>query len=86
MRWDNMGDLKDHDEVKFVISDESDYHWMKDVIKARRLSEPLSIIASPAHGKMKPARLAELILQDRLNVRLQLQLHKILWPAAERGR
>jgi len=86
MRWDNLDDLKDHDEVKFVISDESDYHWMKDVIKTRRLSEPLSIIASPAHGKMKPERLAELILQDRLNVRLRLQLHKILWPAAERGR
>lgn len=86
MRWDNLDDLADPDEVKFVISDESDYRWMKDVIKTRRLSKPLSIIASPAHGKMEPAGLAELILRDRLNVRLRLQLHKILWPAAEGGR
>jgi 7-carboxy-7-deazaguanine synthase len=85
-RWDNLDYLKECDEVKFVIGDESDYQWMKDVIRTRGLSEPLSIIASPVHGKMEPARLAELMLQDRLHVRLQPQLHKILWPAAERGR
>jgi 7-carboxy-7-deazaguanine synthase len=86
MRWENLNALADNDEIKFVISDESDYYWMKDMIKTHRISKSISIIASPAHGKMEPARLAELILQDRLNVRLQLQLHKILWPAAERGR
>jgi 7-carboxy-7-deazaguanine synthase len=86
MNWDNLDDLEEPDEVKFVISDEPDYRWMKEVIKTRLFSRPVSIIASPAHEKMNPARLAELILQDRLNVRFQVQLHKILWPGAERGR
>jgi 7-carboxy-7-deazaguanine synthase len=86
IRWENLDSLKAPDQVKFVISDESDYLWMKNVIRAHPLPDSVTIIASPAHGKMEPARLAESILTDHLNVRFQLQLHKILWPTAESGR
>jgi 7-carboxy-7-deazaguanine synthase len=85
-RWENIAALKKTDEIKFVVSDDSDYRWMKDVIQTRLSRSEASISVSPVHGKMDAARLAEFILRDRLNVRLQIQLHKILWPPEERGR
>lgn len=84
--WDNIAYLGDKDEVKFVVSDESDYRWMTEVIRARLSCSKASIAATPAHGRMNPALLAEWMLRDRLAVRLQLQVHKILWPLEERGR
>ena len=84
--WENIPALEKTDEIKFVVSDESDYRWMKDIIQTRLSRSPAPVSASPAHGKMNAARLAELILRDRLNIRLQVQLHRILWPQVERGR
>ncbi|MBN2030573.1 radical SAM protein [bacterium] len=86
MDWENIKRLKPHDEVKFVLTDLSDYNWAKDVIKRYALSDRVHVLFSPVHGQMDPARIAEGILQDRLKVRLQLQLHKIIWPDQERGR
>jgi 7-carboxy-7-deazaguanine synthase len=84
--WDNILKLRRGDEIKFVIIDENDYRWTKDVIQKRRLDAKAVLLFSPVHGKLDPAKLAEWILGDHLHARLQLQLHKILWPSAERGR
>jgi len=85
-RWENITALTKRDEIKFVVSDDSDYRWMKNVIRTRLSRSEASLSASPVHGKMDAARLAESILGDRLNVRFQIQLHKILWPLEDRGR
>ena len=84
-RLANIALLGRHDEVKFVLADEADYRWACDMIRAHRLAERCTILMSPVHGALDPAALAECILRDRLPVRFQLQLHKILWADA-RGR
>jgi 7-carboxy-7-deazaguanine synthase len=84
--WKNLERLGPEDEVKFVISDAADYLWAKDVIRSNGLEPKTRVLLSPASGRMDPALLAEWMLGDRLNVRLQLPLHKILWPEADRGR
>jgi 7-carboxy-7-deazaguanine synthase len=86
MDWDNAGRLRKSDEVKFVLSDERDYRWALDCIRSRRLEEAAAILLSPAAGKLAPARLAEWMLRDGVDARLQLQLHRILWPGQGRGR
>ncbi|MEJ2567595.1 MAG: radical SAM protein [candidate division WOR-3 bacterium] len=84
--WDNLKRLGLKDEVKFVLTEKSDYDWAKKVIKEKKLTGKFTILLSPVSEKIDPATLAEKILEDNLNVRLQLQLHKILWPGVERGR
>jgi len=82
----NLHRLTANDQVKFVISDRGDYDFAKSVIKglgARVPSEQL--LLSPAHGVLAPDLLARWILNDRLHVRLNLQLHKIIWPNDTRG-
>jgi 7-carboxy-7-deazaguanine synthase len=78
-RYQNLDSLTARDQVKFVIMDESDYRWVREKLKQYRVAERCEVLFSPAWGMMDPARLAELILSDRLQVRFQLQLHKILW-------
>lgn len=78
-RWSNLDYLTSHDELKFVLCDEADYRWAVDVLYERSLDQICPILFSPAYGRLDPAMLAEWILRDRLSVRLQLQLHKILW-------
>jgi 7-carboxy-7-deazaguanine synthase len=73
------------DEVKFVLCSESDYHWAREIIIRHRLAEFTEVLLSPVAGKLSPARLAELMLEDRMAARLQLQLHRIIWPEQERG-
>ncbi|MHB1678044.1 MAG: 7-carboxy-7-deazaguanine synthase QueE [Sulfuriferula sp.] len=80
-RWDNLAYLTAHDEVKFVITDEADYLWAREILTARQLNLLCPILFSPMHGS-PAAEIAEWILRDRLPVRLQLQLHKILWRDA----
>lgn len=80
-RWDNLAYLTAHDEVKFVITDEADYLWAREILTARQLNLLCPILFSPMHGS-PAAEMAEWILRDRLPVRLQLQLHKILWRDA----
>ena len=84
-RWANLELLTPHDELKFVICDAEDYAWAKSVLLERRLNEKCPVLFSPVAGALQPADLADWILRDRLDVRFQLQLHKLLWRE-DRGR
>ena len=77
--WSNLAHLTPHDEIKFVLCDENDYLWARDELRNRRLDALCPVLMSPVHGLLEPRHLAEWILRDRLPVRLQLQLHKLLW-------
>ncbi|NMG04088.1 7-carboxy-7-deazaguanine synthase QueE [Azoarcus taiwanensis] len=81
-RLENIALLRPTDEVKFVLADETDYAWAKRMIIEHRLGERCPVLMSPVHGSLDPTALAELIVQDRLPVRFQMQLHKILWADA----
>ena len=83
--WSNLDALTVHDQIKFVLADRADYDWACGILRERGLTRNHEILFSPVHDKLAPRELAEWILADRLNVRLQLQLHKILW-GEERGR
>jgi 7-carboxy-7-deazaguanine synthase len=84
--WNNLGLLKAHDEVKFVIKDRTDYEFARDIIGRYGLTDRTSaILMSPVHGVLEPRTLSEWILADRLPARLQVQLHKYIWPAGTRG-
>jgi 7-carboxy-7-deazaguanine synthase len=84
-RPENLAALRPHHQLKFVLVDESDFYWSRDFIR-HHPGLPSEIIFSPVTTTLAPARLAELILENRLEVRLQLQLHKNIWPTDERGR
>lgn len=84
-RWANIAHLKPHDEVKFVIASRTDYEWMRDVVAREGLTRRCAVLASPVWGEVDPAELAAWVLADGLDVRLQVQLHKVLWQDA-RGR
>jgi 7-carboxy-7-deazaguanine synthase len=81
-RWENLSLLTRHDEIKFVLCDEGDYQWARQILQQYRLAEKCVVLFSPVHGGLDAAHLAEWILRDRLPVRMQLQLHKILWSNA----
>jgi 7-carboxy-7-deazaguanine synthase len=78
-RIENFRLLTRRDQVKFVICSRADFDWSKDYLKEHALSERCQILFSPSYTQVAPAALAEWILADRLPVRFQLQLHKILW-------
>ena len=84
-RWENLVLLRAHDELKFVLADAADYDWATRQITEHRLAERCTVLLSPVAGALDPADLAGWIVRDRLPVRFQLQLHKILWNDA-RGR
>lgn len=75
--WDNVTLLTPRDAVKIVICDRADYEWARDVVAQR--SWPCPVFFSPSYEELAAAQLAEWILADRLPVRLQVQLHKVLW-------
>jgi len=77
--WTNLDALTAHDQIKFVLCSREDYDWAVAEIRSRGLDEKPDILFSPAWGQVNPKDLAEWVLQDRLNVRVQLQLHKLLW-------
>jgi 7-carboxy-7-deazaguanine synthase len=78
-RWDNLAHLTGRDELKIVLRDRADYEWARDAILGHDLATRCPVLLSPVAGDLAPAELAEWILADRLPVRLQVQLHKILW-------
>jgi 7-carboxy-7-deazaguanine synthase len=84
--WTNLDRLAPHDEMKFVIADRVDYEFARETIARHQLpSRTAAILFSPVHGVLAPKALSEWILEDRLPVRLQLQLHKFIWPPDTRG-
>jgi 7-carboxy-7-deazaguanine synthase len=86
-RWENLDWLKqERDEVKFIITGREDYEWSRAVVDTYNLSRRCRAVHfSPAAGQLEAAQLAQWILDDVLPVRLQIQLHRILWPERTRG-
>ncbi len=76
-RWENLALLTPHDAVKIVICDRADYEWARDVVG--NYPVPCPVFFSPSHDELAAGTLADWILADRLPVRLQVQLHKVLW-------
>jgi 7-carboxy-7-deazaguanine synthase len=84
MRWDLLGALRPQDAVKFVIADEPDYEWARDVIRRHDLGARTEVLLSPVHGELDPQRVVAWMLRDRLTARLNLQIHKYVWPPETR--
>jgi 7-carboxy-7-deazaguanine synthase len=83
--WGTINCLNRQDQVKFVVCDRADYDWAKQVLDDYKLVELCEVLFSPVYGQQQARDLAEWILKDRLAVRFQIQLHKILW-GDEQGR
>lgn len=83
--WANLDLLKPTDELKVVILDRDDYEWARGHVRARGLADRCTVLFSPVHGRLDPGELARWVLADGLPVRVQVQLHKYLWPGVERG-
>ena len=81
--YQNIQYLNSKDQVKFVIGNDEDYNWSKAAITEYALPGRCEILFSPVMGQQSPTELAEKILQDRLPVRFQIQLHKLLWDDAQ---
>lgn len=84
-RYDNIALLEHKDQLKFVICNREDYDWARDKLDQYQLNDRCEVLFSPIHGELKPADLADWIVEDNLPVRMQLQLHKYLW-GDEQGR
>ena len=78
-RWENIGELKKSDELKFVICSREDYQWSKAIIEKYKINEICPVLFSPCSELLDPRDLAEWILADQLPIRFQIQIHKILW-------
>ena len=78
-RWENLPLLDARDEIKIVIASRADYEWAREILSSRTLDRICPVLFSPAQGRVEPRDLAEWILADGLNVRFQMQLHKLLW-------
>lgn len=84
-RWENLAFLRPEDELKFVLRDREDYAWAREVLREHDLGRRCRLLFSPVVGELEPGQLARWVLEDRLPVRVQIQLHKVLWPGVERG-
>jgi 7-carboxy-7-deazaguanine synthase len=78
-RYDELATLRSQDLVKFVICDRRDYEWSREKFRALGLAERCTVLFSPSHEQLPARELADWILEDRLPVRFQIQLHKYLW-------
>ena len=85
MHWPNVERLRPHDEAKFVINDRADYEWAKERVERFQIDRRCPVLFSPVFGTLEPRQLAEWVLADRLPVRYQLQLHKLIWSPDMRG-
>ena len=81
----NLNKLKPLDEVKFVVGDREDYTWANEIIEKYNLDQKVTVLFSPVFEKLAPVKLAKWILEDKKNVRMQIQLHKIIWGAGAAG-
>jgi 7-carboxy-7-deazaguanine synthase len=84
--WTNLEHLRAIDEVKFVIADRRDYEWTRSTIREHRLEDRVKILISTAFAMLEPQQVVEWMLEDKLQARFQLQLHKYIWPPDARGR
>jgi 7-carboxy-7-deazaguanine synthase len=85
MEWANLDLLARTDEVKFVLAGREDYEWSRALVTGRSLPARCAVLFSPVHGRLDPGLLSRWILEDGLDVRVQVQLHKYLWPDEGRG-
>ena len=83
--WDNTDYIKQNDEVKFVIGNREDYDWAKDRIAEYNLAKKCSILMSPTYTEIKSKKIVEWILEDNLDIRFQIQLHKEIWDSDKKG-
>ena len=79
MRWNNLAHIKPNDEIKFVLCNRSDYDWAKALLITHQLPEKCPVLFSPSYHDLKADELASWVLTDQLPVRMQLQMHKVLW-------
>jgi 7-carboxy-7-deazaguanine synthase len=85
-RWSNLDFLTPRDEIKFVLKDRADYEWMRDVIRERDLARRTpTLLASTVFGALATRDLVAWVLEDELPVRVQLQMHKYVWPPDATG-
>jgi 7-carboxy-7-deazaguanine synthase len=84
-RWENLEHLRQGDELKFVIQSRDDYEWAAGQVRTRALSRRCEVLFAPVHDTLEGGTLAAWVLADRLPVRVQVQLHKVLWPGVLRG-
>lgn len=78
-RYENLDVLRAEEQVKFVLCSRADFEWARDFVRERRLHERCTVLFSPSYGQVEPRALAQWVLDERLPVRLQIQLHKVLW-------
>ena len=83
--WSIVDDLQAHDEVKFVIGNREDFDWAKDRITEYSLEKICTLLFSPTFGEIDPQQIVEWILDENLPVRMQLQMHKMIWSPEEKG-
>lgn len=83
--YENLDFIKPNDEIKFVIGNREDYDWAKEIINKFNLTEKSALLFSVVFGKLEPVQLVEWILEDKLKVRYQLQMHKIIWEPTAKG-
>ena len=83
--YENLDFIKPNDEIKFVIGNREDYEWTKEIINKFNLTEKSALLFSVVFGKLEPVQLVEWILEDKLKVRYQLQMHKIIWEPSAKG-
>ena len=85
-RWSNLEHLGARDEIKFVLADRADYEWMRDTVRQRRLADlGAALLVSCVWGKLAPRDLVDWVLADALPVRVQIQMHKVIWGAEAQG-
>lgn len=85
MNFSNLYEVREHDEVKFVITGRNDYDWSKDIIHSFKLSRKCNVLFSPASGCVRPEDLAQWMINDKLSARLNLQLHSLIFGPGRRG-
>ncbi|MBI3872672.1 MAG: radical SAM protein [candidate division Zixibacteria bacterium] len=83
--WDNIAHLNAKDEVKFVIGDRADYDWARQIMERHQLPQRCLVLISTVFGAIEPRIVADWMLQDRLEARFQLQMHKYIWDPVARG-
>lgn len=85
MMWENLWRLRADDEVKFVIANRHDYEWSREIVREKFGRPKVKILFSTVFGELPPGHLVDWILQDKLQVRFQMQIHKYIWPHDARG-